>query len=668
MKPELITPVGPLAKPPLRVLHLEDNLHDRELVSGVLAATDLACDFVYATSKEEFQAALRDHRFDLILSDFTMPGYDGTSALALAQAQHPEIPYLFVSGTIGEERAIDSLKNGATDYVLKSHLERLLPAMQRALREAAERAKRRVAEEALRRSEERFREMAETIQDIFWITSPDGSELFYISPAYVQIFGRPIAALLAQRSLWIEAVAKPDRVRVQAAWAHLAGGKDYRTQYEIGRPDGTRRWVEDRGYPVRNNAGVIVHAVGVLTDITDRRHLEEQLLESQKMEAIGQLAGGIAHDFNNILTIINGSASLMLDAGNLAPKDERSVKQIYTAGERAARLTRQLLVFSRKQPIHRQPLDLNRTIEEVAKLLGRLTGEEITLTLRLLPNLSAINADAVMVEQVLMNLAVNARDAMSEGGELTLTTAMVEWSVDDAARHASRRPGSFVRLSVNDTGGGIAPEILPRIFEPFFTTKDIGGGTGLGLAAVFGIVKHHEGWIEVESAVGTGTSFELYFPATPEALVSRAASVHPFPEHRGKETILLVEDDGTVRDFTVAVLENTGYRVLQAVSGVQALEVWKWHQSRISLLLTDLVMPEGISGVELAKILRAEKPGLKIVYTSGYSRQMSTQVFTVKDQIPFIQKPYVPATLKRVIRETLDADMTPVAAEIRDKL
>ena len=655
MKPEPIVPVGLEAKPPLRVLHLEDNVNDRKLVSAMLASADLPGDFRYATSEAEFQKALDDERFDLILSDFTMPGYDGAAALTLAQARHPEIPFLVVSGTIGEERAIHSLTSGATDYVLKSHLERLVPAVKRALREAAERTKRRQAETALRQSEERFREMADTIQDVFWITSADGSELFYISPAYAEIFGRPVAALRAQRSLWTEAVAASDLARAQVAWARLPAGQAYRVQYEIARPDGVKRWVEDRGYPVRNAAGVVVHAVGIVTDITERRHLEEQLLQSQKMEAIGQLAGGIAHDFNNILTVINGGASLMLDAGKLSPNDERVVKHIYTAGERAARLTRQLLVFSRKQSIHRQPLDLNRTIEEVTKLLVRLIGEDIALTLHLLPGLSAINADAIMVEQVLMNLAVNARDAMPSGGTLTITTNMVQWDETAAAEHASRRAGQFVSLCVRDTGAGIAPEIMPRIFEPFFTTKDVGVGTGLGLATVFGIVKHHEGWIEVHSAPGQGTSFEVFLPATPDAVMAKAPTVHPFSDQRGKETILLVEDETTVRDFAVAVLENTGYRVLQAASGAQALEVWKWHNSRITLLFTDLVMPEGISGVDLARTLQREKPALKLVFTSGYNRLMSTQVFTMKDQIPFIQKPYVPATLKRVIRETLDA-------------
>ncbi|MDB6167457.1 MAG: multi-sensor hybrid histidine kinase [Verrucomicrobia bacterium] len=646
--------VGERAKQILRVLHLEDNLHDRELVGRVLMDTGIECELVYAANKDEFQVALNCERFDLILSDFTMPGYDGASALALAQAQHPEVPYLIVSGTIGEERAIDSLKNGATDYVLKNRLERLWPAVQRALREAGERAKRRSAEEALRRSEERFREMAETIRDIFWITSPDGRQLVYVSPAYEEIFGRPIAGLHARPEQWIDAIVPEDRAPVAEVRAALSRGAEYRIEYQIKRPDGTTRWLEDRGYPVAVPAGNGAHVVGIVSDITDRKQLQAQLLQAQKMEAIGQLAGGIAHDFNNILTVINGSASMMLDAGHLAPADVKAVKQIYTAGERAARLTRQLLVFSRKQEIHREPLDLNRTIEEVAKMIGRLIGENISLSLELAPQLPAIRGDAVMVEQVLMNLAVNARDAMPRGGQLTIATQRVRFDETEAASHVARRAGDFVRLSVRDAGCGIAPAILPRIFEPFFTTKDVGVGTGLGLATVFGIVEHHEGWIEVESQVGEGTCFNLFLPPTSEPVAPKHRSAHPFPQRRGNETVLLVEDEAAVREFAVAVLENSGYRVLQAGSGVQALEVWKWHQSRIALLLTDLVMPDGITGVDLAKTLRSEKPDLTVVFTSGYSRLMSTQVMAAEHEIPFIQKPYVPATLTRVVREALD--------------
>ena len=400
-------------------------------------------------------------------------------------------------------------------------------------------------------------------------------------------------------------------------------------------------------------------AVGVQLDITELKQREAPLPQAQKMEAIGQLAGGIAHDFNNLLTVINGNASLMLDAGGLSEKQTKSLKQIYTAGECAASLTRQLLVFSGKQAFYRQPIDLNKTITEAARFLGRLVGEDIKLELNLALGLPPINADASMLEQVLTNLALNARDAMPKGGQLTIMTKSVRLDEAEAAQFPGRRPGDFVSLSVCDTGCGIPPDVLPRIFEPFFTTKEFGAGAGLGLATTFGIVQHHEGWLEVHTHAGEGTCFTVFLPPTAEPMVTREESAQPSGRHGAKETILLVEDETALRDFTVAALEHFGYRVLQAASGVQALEVWKWHNSRIVLLLTDLVMPNGINGVDLAKTLQAQKPELKVVFTSGYSRQMTTEVFALRNEIPFLQKPYVPATLARVVREALDKNNDP---------
>jgi signal transduction histidine kinase len=392
----------------------------------------------------------------------------------------------------------------------------------------------------------------------------------------------------------------------------------------------------------------------------ERKLVEEQLRQAQKMEAIGQLAGGIAHDFNNVLTVINGWSRIMLEDDTISEGTRNGAKQIYTAGQRASSLTRQLLFFSRKRPIERIALDLNRTIEEVATMLQRLIGEHIQLSLDLAPVLPLVEADVSMMEQILINLTVNARDAMPHGGRLAITTRVVDLNEAALLGKDGVSPGKFVQLSVQDSGCGIPAEIMPRIFEPFFTTKEVGKGTGLGLATVFGIVKQHHGWLDLQSQVGVGTTFSAFLPA---ADPRQQAAIAPEPESapaRGRETLLIVEDESSVREFAVAVLQPLGYRLLQARSGLDALEVWKWHSKRIDLLLTDMVMPDDLTGPQLATRLVAEKPSLAVIFTSGYSQEEMGRVFAPEKGARFIHKPYSPYDLARIVRDTLDLRKTDV--------
>ena len=455
------------------------------------------------------------------------------------------------------------------------------------------------------------------------------------------------------------------------------------------------RWIEDRGYPIADPVRPSKRAVGVAMDITRRRQLEAQLRQAQKMEAVGQLAGGLAHDFNNVLTVVIGYAQLLLDGGTLPPNAVGPLTQIFTAGNRAANLTRQLLVFSRKQTVDRRAVDLNPVASEISALLRPLLGEAIKLQLTLSPDPCPAEADAGMIEQVLMNLAVNARDAMPQGGTLAIATEHVTIHEAAPGRHPEARPGEFIGLSVRDTGCGILPENLPRIFEPFFTTKTAGHGTGLGLAMVFGIVQQHQGWIEVESSVGVGTCasqssdmggtprprlpavaggtgvppvgceatamrpagtcFRIMLPAAlPAAALPADRPIKTAVAGGCSETILLVEDEPAVREFAVAVLSSHGYRVLQATSGYEALEVWKWHQSRIALLVTDLVLPDGLGGVELIARLRHEKPALKAILTSGYANDPAGTEFRPAAGVLFIHKPYQPRVLAQAVRDALD--------------
>jgi PAS domain S-box-containing protein len=392
----------------------------------------------------------------------------------------------------------------------------------------------------------------------------------------------------------------------------------------------------------------------IAQDITEQLALENQLRQSQKMEAVGQLAAGVAHDFNNILTVIQGYASLVLAAKSSAPNDRKPIETIAAAAERAGELVRRLLTFSRKQLVRLKPIEIESVLVPLAKLLPRLVPENIRVTLHHAPGLPLINADAGMMEQMLLNLAVNARDAMPEGGQLSIGVELVEIDPDSIDRHRPEaRPGRFLRLSVADTGCGMKPEVLSHLFEPFFTTKPVGKGTGLGLATVYGIVKQHAGWLEVWSKPGQGSRFLIYLPAG-VAEIPAAPVAAPEPMRRGSETILVVEDEAEVRNFVVTVLSAHGYQTLVADSGPQALERWAQFDGEIPLLLTDMVMPGGLTGRELGERLRTRNPRLKVIYSSGYSPGQETKELAALPAEIFLPKPYRAGELLAKVRECLD--------------
>ncbi|MBI4664251.1 MAG: response regulator [Verrucomicrobia bacterium] len=390
-------------------------------------------------------------------------------------------------------------------------------------------------------------------------------------------------------------------------------------------------------------------------EIRDRLNLEAQLRQSQKMEAIGQLAAGVAHDFNNIMTIIQGYTSLVLSSARLSPQAEESLRQVSGAADRAAHLTRQLLTFSRKQAMTLRSLDLNDLVSGVTKMLGRILGEHVLLQCAYAPGLPAIQADAGMLEQLITNLAVNARDAMPNGGKLIVRTNRRDIDASYANQNPEARPGRFVCLEVTDTGCGMESATLGKLFEPFFTTKDVGKGTGLGLATVYGIVKQHEGWIEVSSGVGQGSTFRVFFPASEarpvEELDKPAADQNAL---NGRETILVVEDEPALRRLARRVLSHYGYRVLEADTGSEALNLWRRHSKEIDLLLTDVVMPGGMNGRELADQLRTQERRLRVIFTTGYSLDVMGQDFVPEEGVVLLPKPYQPKTLARAVRECLD--------------
>jgi signal transduction histidine kinase/CheY-like chemotaxis protein len=398
----------------------------------------------------------------------------------------------------------------------------------------------------------------------------------------------------------------------------------------------------------------VVHCY--VEDTTERLNLEEQLRQSQKMESIGQLAAGVAHDFNNLLTIIRGHSSSLLARPALPPEMLAPVQAVYFAAERAASLTRQLLMFSHKNVMEFEPLDLHKIVGNMSKMLQRLLGETITLEFQPQAENSFIQGDGGMIEQVVVNLSVNARDAMPQGGRLTISVETVNLDIADTETHHQARSGRFVRLRVSDTGAGMDTATLGHIFEPFFTTKDIGKGTGLGLATVYGIVKQHEGWVEAKSEPGKGSTFDVFFPATDEVpAAAKEETTFPAPVvTSGTETVLIVEDEAILRSMARDILEGCGYQIIEASTGKEALEVWKQQTSRIDLLLTDMVMPEGISGVDLAERLQASQPHLRVVFTSGYAANEVNREMLAKTRARFLPKPYTRDELAQTVRECLD--------------
>jgi len=512
-------------------------------------------------------------------------------------------------------------------------------------------AERRLAEEQRRAAEDRFRQLAESIQQVFWMADPRGG-LLYVSPAFETIFGRSCESLTASPGVWMDAVHPDDRERVeQAAYARSRRG-DYDEVYRIVRPDGAVRWIRDRAFHMYNDAGELYRLVGTAADITEQRQLEEQLQQAQKMEIVGRLAGGVAHDFNNLLTVINGMADLVLAA---LPEDDPTrddLTQIRLAGDRAAALTGRLLAVSRRQILKPEIVDLSAIVAGLREMIVRLMGEDVTLVLELAPELASVKADPGQIEQVVLNLIVNARDAMPDGGVLTIETRTVTVDATYAAEHPGTRPGPHAMLAVRDTGVGMDESIRRRVFEPFFTTKPQGKGTGLGLSMVYGIVKQSGGSIWFHSEPGHGSRFTIYLPHVADAPAPRPAPP-PLAAAGGHETVLVVEDEPPLRELAARVLTAAGYTVLQAANGAEALALLERHADPVHLVFTDVVMP-GMNGRELAARLATLRPGIRVLYTSGYTEDAILRHGVLDDPGRFLGKPYTPSVLRRRIREALD--------------
>ena len=632
----------------MRVLLLEDDANDGQLIAHELGRLTPPPQIERVTGEASFLAALKDFAPDVILSDHNLPAFDGRRALEQTRAILPDIPFILVTGSLNEETAVSYLKAGATDYILKDRLVRLGPAILEALERARER-------QALRRHERLVREIIDANPSLIFVKDWEG-RFVLVNQATAEIYGTTVDGLVGKT----DADFNPNAEEV----AHFL--RDDREVMASGRPKFVpeepvtnphtkqTRWFQTIKLPLRLPGEEAVTMLGVATEITERKLLEEQLLQSQKMEAVGQLAGGVAHDFNNILTAIVGYADLLAAEVGQNSQQREDIEEIRKAARRAAALTRQLLSFSRKQVLEPRIVDVNGVVLNLDKMLRSLMSENIALKTEFAEDLDAARVDPNQLEQVIMNLAINARDAMPDGGTLTIETANATLDEDYAAKHVAVIPGDYVMLAVTDTGCGMTEATKARIFEPFFTTKPAGRGTGLGLSTVYGIVKQSSGNIWLYSEPNKGTTFKIYLPAV-DALPEDIGKAAPVEAGRhGSGTVLVVEDDEQLRRLTHRALAAQGYEVLEADRGRSALDIARRHKGAIDLLVTDLVMPD-TNGPKLAETLRAARPGLRVLFMSGYPEGAIVHHGMLEPGVAYLAKPFTTEAITRKIREVLEA-------------
>jgi len=636
----------------IRILILEDNPADVKLALRCLSKAALHFEADITRSGAEFVERLHSSSYDVILGDYHLPDWTALDALHWLRNAGSRLPFILLTGTLGDELAVECIKEGATDYVLKDKLDHLPLAVERSLREARLRADRDRVQEQLQASEREYRSTIEHAPYGMYRVNSSG-EILKANPALVAMLGyeseEQVLRLNTSTDIYCD---RADRLRELSHWQ----SKGVITGYEV-------PWRHRSGKTiiVRLGGRTLTHRNGApevyevfVEDITEQRSMEMQFQQAQKMEAVGRLAGGIAHDFNNLLMVIGSSAQLLDESAENPGRVARYADQIRSATDKAASLTRQLLAFSRQQVLHPEILDLNAAIVDLWKMLPRLLGEDIETVMALAPSLGRINVDRGQLEQIIMNLSINARDAMPEGGTLTIKTGDVDLSGGAVSvRGVKTRPGPYVMMSIRDSGTGMDAEVQARIFEPFFTTKDTGKGTGLGLATVYGIVEQSGGMISVDSQVAKGTTFSIYFPRTitpAEVTPAQASSVSVLS---GAETILLAEDEIALREIASEYLQSKGYTVLLAKDGAEALELCTNQSRRIDVLITDVVMP-GMSGVKLATAALHARPYLCVIYMSGYTDR-AMQDEGLDPRTIFLQKPFSLDALARKLRHLLDS-------------
>jgi two-component system cell cycle sensor histidine kinase/response regulator CckA len=637
----------------IRILYIDDYELDRELVKDALEKEHGGFEVTEASDKQEFEALLKTREFDVVLSDFNIAGFEGLQVLEAVQEYDPNIPVIIVTGTGSEEIAVRALKQGASDYVIKrpKHIRKLPQTILAAIEKQTLKDQRRKAQTALKDSDERYRKILENVLVGVYQVTLDGKFIF-ANQKMTEMFGyssyEELEAIDSIAELYARSEERQKVVDEIISKGFIIGEREFR------RKDGHSIWVKLQTRKTTNNEGAII-LEGLMEDVTEFKKLERQLLQAQKMEAIGTLAGGVAHDFNNILTSIIGNAELMLMTVDKDGPLREEIEEIKIAGERAAALTRQLLAFSRKQIVQPEILDLNELLTDIEKMVVRLIGEDVEI--RMIPEsaLWRIEIDPGQMEQVIINLAVNARDAMPTGGKLTIETANMDLDENYFAEHGivEERPGPYVMMAVSDTGSGMDKEVQEHIFDPFYTTKEKGKGTGLGLSTIYGIVKQNNGFIWVYSEPGQGSTFEVYLPKVKGDVKAEEKGQTPVENLDGFETVLIVEDNDSLRKLARTVLKQNGYKVLAAENGEDALRISMGNKGPIDLIVTDVVMPK-MSGRETVERLQPLYPKMKVIYMSGYTDNSIVHHGVLTPGLNFLEKPFSPEGLARKVREVLD--------------
>jgi two-component system cell cycle sensor histidine kinase/response regulator CckA len=775
---------------PLQLLFVGDDSDDPNLCVSGLTKSGLDFEAVTTLTREDFERTLRQKPFDIVVANYRMQGWTGLDALAIVNEVCPHVPVILLSGTLGEELAVDCIKLGVTDYVLKHQLARLPMVLRRARKERSRLEAERNAVLALRESEERYRTLVENAPDAVVVLDVDQrkfidcnenalrlfrvtrGELLQYGPADLslaiqpdgrqsdQSYAEQVSSALSGTTPcfeWVHRnsqgdeipcevhlVALPsptrrlvrgsildiaDRKRAETAlresearyrglvnnatygiyWATPEGKPLYvnpalvqmlgyssaeellavpntrafyvrpsdrdsflAEHFKHGRADSKIEWKRKDGkiitvrmnarwtrVPEQSNQCFEI----MVEDVTDRIALEKQLLDAQKFEAIGQLAGGIAHDFNNMIGAIVGWADMGTEETEPGSRLRRHFEKVRHQADRAAALTRQLLAFARRQILEPRDMDVNQSVVETVSLLEKVIGSNIEIKAHLGSDLAVVRADPTQVGQVIMNLCINARDAMPDGGLLTIETTSVTFDEQACAQRPLAHPGTYAMLSVADSGTGMDIDTLGRIFEPFFTTKELGKGTGLGLATVYGIARQHGGFVEVESDLKRGSTFRVYLPMSTSRVTSQVPSDDCQVVSGGTETILMAEDHDGLREIALEILTNLGYRVLLAADGEQALREFRAHLNHIDLAILDVMLPK-MSGLEIYERIDAEKPGLPVIFATGYSADSSLLRQVEQRGLPVIQKPYSPRDLARKVREVLDGHAAAAAVPI----
>jgi signal transduction histidine kinase len=645
--------------PPLRILYLEDDPRDAELVQEALQTAGIICRLTRVETRADFISSLEQGDFSLILADYALPSFDGLSALKIAQQRCPHVPFIFVSGTLGEEVAVESLKIGATDYVRKTLLSRIAPSVQRALREARERTELSRAAAALRRSEAYLAEAQRLSRTGSFGWNLSSGEMYWSDETYRMVgFDRstkPTFELVYQR------IHPDDRAFVQQTLdCAFRDGTAVDFEHRFLMPDGSVKYIRVLAKAVKDESGNLEY-IGAGIDLTEqkwaqaeRERLEQRLRQAEKMEAVGRLAGGIAHDFNGVLAGVYAYGEMLVEEAPSGSPLKRYAQNVLTAASRGRELVEQILTYSRSQHGKRAPVDIAHVVAETLELVRGSIPEGIRLGANGSESPLIVTGDATRLHQVVMNLCSNAIHAMSGGGSLDVVLEEADISSERALSHGALRPGRYVRLTVKDSGSGMDEATLSRIFEPFFTTKETGQGTGLGLSLVYAIVADSGGAIDVKSASGQGSTFTIYLPHSPATLITTEAATAA--SHRGHgERVLLIDDEASVLAATAEVLSRLGYEAVSFSDSHAALAAFEAAPERFDVVVTDESMP-GLTGTGLARVLRSRRPDLPIVLVSGYTGAIQAQQTLAAGVSELLSKPIqsheMATTLARVLHRT----------------